>query len=69
MKHLEENNETYLSHLLFAGIIGLHFLISGSFLIIHGVFPFINAPKRYNLNNTCKLITRWDKYARDRKTR
>ena len=69
MKHLEENNETYLSHLLFASIIGLHFLISGSFLIIHGLFPFINAPKRYSLNNTCKLITRWDKYARNRKTK
>ena len=67
MKHLKENNETYFSHLRFAGTIGLQLILRGVVLSLHGIFPICEVPESLNLNNTCKLITKWNKYAETRR--
>ena len=67
MKHLKENNETYLSHLTFAAKMSIHLFIRSVFFMFHAIFPFIDVPESFNLNNTCKLITKWDKYAKKRR--
>ena len=67
MKHLKENNETYLSHMLFAGKMSIHLFIRSFFFMFHAIFPFIDVPESFNLKNTCKLITKWNKYAKKRK--
>jgi len=67
MRHLKENNETYFSHLKFAGTMGLQLILRGTLFILHGVLPFCNIPNSLNLNNTCKLINKWDSYAKNRR--
>lgn len=67
MKHLEGNNETYLSHLKFAGTIGIQLALRGVIFILHGLFPVCEIPKSVDLNNTCKLINKWDSYAKNRR--
>ena len=67
MKHLKENNETYLSHMTFAGTIGIQLVLRGVILILHGIFPVCEVPKTVDLNNTCKLINKWNKYAKNRR--
>ena len=66
MKHLRENNETYFSHLKFASAMGIQLFIRGLVLILHGLFPVCEVPKSVDLNNTCELINKWSKYAKDR---
>jgi nitrate/nitrite transporter NarK len=39
VKHLSENNMTYLQHLYFAFFHGMICLIAGLSLIIHAIFP------------------------------
>ena len=51
MKHLRENNETYWSHFRFAVCLGIKLLCRGILLIIHGVFPFLPIPKKYNISD------------------
>ena len=67
MKHLKENNETYLSHMTFAAKMSIHLFIRSFFFMFHAIFPFIDVPESFNLKNTCKLITKWNKYAKKRK--
>ena len=67
MKHLKENNETYLSHLVFAGTIGIQLVLRGVILVLHGLLPVCEVPKSVDLNNTCELINKWDKYAKKRR--
>ena len=67
MKHLRENNETYFSHLKFAGAIGIQLALRGIILILHGLFPVCEVPKSVDLNNTCELLSKWNNYARRRK--
>ena len=67
MKHLKENNETYFSHLKFAGAIGIQLALRGIILILHGLFPVCEVPKSVDLNNTCELLSKWNNYARRRK--
>jgi hypothetical protein len=67
MKHLEGNNETYLSHLKFAGTIGIQLALRGVIFILHGLFPVCEIPKSVDLNNTCELINKWDSYAKNRR--
>jgi hypothetical protein len=67
MKHLKENNETYFSHLKFAGAIGIQLTLRGIILILHGLFPVCEVPKSVDLNNTCELLSKWNNYARRRK--
>ena len=58
MKHLKENNETYLSHLKFAGEMGMQLIVRGVALIIHGVFPFIAQPIFLTLAQTQVLVNK-----------
>ena len=69
MKHLEENNETYLSHLIFAFKIAIQLYLSSVFFIVHGIFPFWEMPINFNLNATCKKIQEWNSYAERRKNK
>ena len=67
MKHLKENNETYCGHLVFALKIAAHLYLTSCFLLIHGVFPCWEQPKKFSLDSTCKKIQRWNEYAKQRK--
>ena len=66
MKHLKENNETYLSHMIFAAKMSTHLFIRSVFFMLHAIFPFIDVPESLNLKNTCKLINKWNKYSEKR---
>ncbi|HAI41094.1 MAG TPA: hypothetical protein DCM40_24790 [Maribacter sp.] len=61
IKHLKENNETYISHLKFAGSIGLGFLYRSAFFLVHGFLPMVEIPKHLNLDATYD----WLKKAKD----
>ena len=67
MKHIKENNETYLSHLTFAGKMSMHLFVRSFVFLFHAVFPCIEVPKCLNLDSTCKLINKWNKYAKERR--
>jgi len=67
MKHLQQNNETYLSHLLFAGNIGINLIIRGIVFLIHGLLPVCEIPEKYNLEATAKKINKWNDYTLRRK--
>jgi hypothetical protein len=67
MKHLKENNETYLSHLKFAWTAAFHMIISSCFFLIHGLLPLIPIPKQFNLNRMLQKVRKWDAYAVIRK--
>jgi hypothetical protein len=67
MKHLRENNETYFSHLKFAGTMGIQLLVRGIVFIIHGLFPVCGVPKCIDLRSTCELINKWNDYAKRRR--
>ena len=67
MKHLRENNETYFSHLKFAGTMGIQLLVRGIVFILHGLFPVCEVPKSLDLNSTCELISKWNTYAKNRR--
>ena len=67
MKHLRENNETYFSHLKFAGTMGIQLALRGVIFILHGLFPVCEVPKSVDLNNTCELLNKWNDYAHRRK--
>jgi len=65
MKHLKENNETYFTHLRFAGGMGLHLLVRGMVFILHGLIPF-EVPKCMDLSNTAEMVNKWNNYAKNR---
>ena len=67
MKHLTDNNETYLTHLKFACSIGLGFFCRSVFFTVHGILPMIQIPKRFNLDATCELLREAKDYADNRK--
>ncbi len=62
MGHLKKNNETYLSHLLFAGKIGLTLIFRGIIFLLHGVLPICKIPEQWNLNNTTIKLQEWNFY-------
>jgi hypothetical protein len=63
MKHLKNNNETYLSHFIFAGRLGVTLMFRGFLFLLHAVFPFCELPKKWNLNDIQKKINKWHKYS------
>tara|TARA_R100001086_G_scaffold226082_1_gene144623 strand:- start:73 stop:282 length:210 start_codon:yes stop_codon:yes gene_type:complete len=69
MKHLEENNETYLSHLKFAWTAAFHMIISSCFFLVHGLVPLIPIPKLFNLGRMSQRMRKWDTYTQIRKLR
>jgi len=64
--HLKDNNETYVSHFVFASKIGLHLLIRSIVFLVHAVIPLIVIPKKMNLSSTCELITHWNAHSKSR---
>lgn len=67
MKHLKENNETYLTHLKFAWTVGFNMITSSCFFLIHGILPFFPIPKEFNLGRMLQKIRKWDAYSQIRK--
>jgi hypothetical protein len=68
-KHLKENGETYLSHLFFAGKIGLTLMLGSVIFILHAIFPICAIPKKWNLKGTIKKLQKWNEYAIRRKNK
>tara|TARA_B000000557_G_C20626622_1_gene380448 strand:- start:112 stop:321 length:210 start_codon:yes stop_codon:yes gene_type:complete len=66
MKHLKENNESYISHMLFAGKIGIYLSLVSTFFVIHSLFPFVKIPKDYNLEALKRRVDSWNKYSKER---
>jgi hypothetical protein len=48
-KHPSTVNQTWWKHCIFAACVGLRLLVSGFLFLIHGAFPFINIPMKFNL--------------------
>ena len=69
MKHLKDNNETYLSHFLFAGRVGATLMFRGIMFLLHAVFPFCEIPKRWNLDSTAQKISKWNSYSEERQNK
>ena len=67
MKHLRENNETYLSHLIFANKVAAHLCCTGICLIVHSIIPCWDPPESFNLDSMCRKIQAWNDYAIQRK--
>lgn len=66
MKHLEKNNETYVSHFLFAVKVGMSLIFRGTLFIIHAFLPICEIPKKWNLENTLVKIYKWNVYSNRR---
>ena len=69
MSHISDNNETYPSHLLFAGKVGLNFIVAGVMFLVHAVLPFIQVPARFNIEGMRDKVNSWDEYAISRLNR
>ncbi len=67
MRHLKENNETYLSHLKFAATIGLTLMLRGGIFLVHGLLPVCNIPKNLNIEATRDKLDEWNLYSEGRK--
>ena len=66
LKHLKDNNETYLSHLMFAGKIGLSLLLRGAVFVLHGLLPLWDIPARLNLENLRDKTDKWNDHTKQR---
>ena len=66
MKHLDDNSETYFSHLKFATTVGLTLMFRGVIFILHGFFPVCDISKELNLENTHSKLKEWNDYAERR---
>ena len=66
MRHLKKNNETYLSHLIFAGKIGLTLMFRGFIFLLHAALPICKIPQRWNLKQTTEKLQQWEKYTAGR---
>jgi len=66
MKHLKENNETYLSHLKFTGWVGLSLVLRGIIFLLHGLFPVSKVHRKINLEATIEKLTAWNEYTKER---
>jgi len=67
VKHLKENNETYVSHLRFAVTIGLSLMLRAVVFVLHGIFPMIPVPRSLNLEETMTRVVEWNAHAQSRK--
>ena len=69
MGHLKKNNETYLSHLLFAGKVGLTLIFRGIIFLLHAIFPICSIPNKWNLKNVSIKLYKWNEYTIRRKNK
>ena len=67
MKHLKENNETYISHFKFACSLGVGFLYRSAFFLVHGFLPMVEVPKHLNIDATHEWLTKAKQYTDKRK--
>jgi hypothetical protein len=65
-KHLKDNNESYLSHLMFAGKVGLSLLLRGVVFVLHGLLPLWDIPARLNLENLRDKADKWNDHTKQR---
>ena len=56
MKHLKDNNQSYLSHLKFAASIGFGLTYRALIFLVHGLVPCISIPENLNLNKTSQWL-------------
>ena len=68
MKHLKENNETYISHLKFASSLGIGFLYRSVFFLVHGFLPMVEVPKNLNIDATYEWLRKTKEYTDKRKS-
>ena len=55
--HPKKNADmTWLQHFISAIGIGIRLIVTGIFFIIHGVFPFVQIPKHFNLGNSVNYL-------------
>ena len=66
MKHLQDNNETYLTHFFFAAKVGFALILRGIVFLAHAILPLRNIPARWNLSATASQLCEWDEYTRQR---
>ena len=66
MKHLRDNNETYFSHMLFAGKVGLYLVSCGFMFVFHSLLPISAVPKYFNLSEIEKKCKQWNEYTLER---
>ena len=66
LRHLKNNNESYLTHLLFALRAGLYYSLCGVVFIFHAVFPWLLIPRAVNLEGIMKRTRRWNHYTLER---
>ena len=67
MKHLKENNQTYLGHLKFAWTVAFYMMFSFCFLLVHGAVPFIPTPQLFSIDTISRKMRKWDAYLKLRK--
>ena len=60
--HLRKNNESYISHLLFAGKISLYLSASSTFFLIHSILPFVSIPPVFNIDSMHQKLKEWKEY-------
>ncbi len=65
-KHLRESNESYISHLKFAGGAGLCLLSSAVYYLVHSVFPFVPIPKGYCIETIKERSKEWHDHISNR---
>tara|TARA_R100001594_G_scaffold129841_1_gene168632 strand:- start:304 stop:528 length:225 start_codon:yes stop_codon:yes gene_type:complete len=66
MKHLRENNETYLGHFVFASTLGAMLILRGWLFVFHALLPICKIPERWNLSSTAKELIKCNEYAKGR---
>jgi len=69
VRHLDQNNETYLDHLKFAGTVGLTLIFRGVIFVLHGLFPVCDVPKELNLEDTRNKLNGWNDHAEQRSSK
>tara|TARA_R100001129_G_scaffold146552_1_gene107830 strand:- start:559 stop:771 length:213 start_codon:yes stop_codon:yes gene_type:complete len=67
VRHLKENNQTYLNHLKFAWTAAFYMLFSFCFLLVHGAVPFIPTPELFSIEGVARKMKKWDAYLKLRK--
>ncbi len=67
LNHCKNNNETYISHMIFASKVGLTMLFIGTVFVFHALLPFFKIPKKLNLEHTIYKMKKWNMHTIRRK--
>ena len=67
-KHPRENaNETWWEHFKFTFKIGVRLFLTSLYFILHGIFPFIEINRKYNLTDTSNWLNIKNKNRQEQK--